>query len=231
MTASHPNPDPSFHHKPHGDNVTTSSTTSNVETVPASTTAAHAVEPTPSRSAPSGAVDSATPASTTSTADPSVANPDAKEKKAGVEGAPAAEVSDAGVSGPEGGAGEQPEGGYPPQAHAGKLGLGPSYNQGGGLADTLAAKGEILKGKITHNPALVQQGHDRQSGVLQQQYQAEKQAEEEADSPFTRPDDGATEGNPQPNAGLGEKGTTAKDVAESGHAASASAGTASTKQE
>ncbi|GAA5906958.1 hypothetical protein JCM6882_000012 [Rhodosporidiobolus microsporus] len=230
MSASHTNPDSSFHHQPVDSSASASTpastTTSNLQ--PTSSHASH------SHSAPSAAAaDSSTPASTTSSSDPSVASnaSNAGEKKQGVEGAPAAsDVGDAGVSGEEGGAGEKGEGGYPPQLHAGKLGLGPSYNTGGGIADTLTAKGEILKGKLTHNPDLVQQGHDRQSGVLQEQYHQEQSAKDEDESPFTRPDDGATEGKKGGEGELPAKGTSESEVRESGHAASASAATAGSKE-
>ncbi|GAA6034561.1 hypothetical protein JCM8097_005396 [Rhodosporidiobolus ruineniae] len=233
MPTSHTNPDPSFHHQP-------TSGAAAVETTPVvshtTTTAApapsHPVEPVarePSHPVSSGPNTTATPASTTSSADPSVASDQHKAGTAGPTAAdkPAESTGDVGVSGPEGGAGEKGEGGLPPQLHAGKTGLGPHYNGGSGLADSLKAKEEIIKGKLKHDPSLVQQGHDRQSGALAASYREQKAAEEEKESPFARPDDGAVEGQEKPP---GAKKTSAEEVRESGHAANASAATAGTKE-
>ncbi|BGP17062.1 hypothetical protein JCM10213v2_005071 [Rhodosporidiobolus nylandii] len=254
-THPHPNPDPSFHHQPvngsqsrvdvptpvsgvpAGSSVehassspvpshartTAASASPAPATAPASTAtpAAEGAHPTPAHHAthePTPSSATATPASTTSDASASAAKTDsaaAGEERHGEEKV----RPEAGEGESAAGAGE-PEGGYPPQLHAGKVGLGPHYKQGGGLADSLKGKEEVLKGKLKHDEGLIQQGHDRQSGVLA----AKQRAAEDEDSPFTRPDDGATQGAPV-------KQTTAADVRDSGHAASASAGTASTKQE
>ncbi|GAA6023376.1 hypothetical protein JCM10207_002524 [Rhodosporidiobolus poonsookiae] len=168
------------------------------------------IAPTHSHASGAGA-DSTTPASTTSSADPSAA------------------ASASNTEGAEGvGAGE-PEGGYPPQMHAGKAGLGPHYNAGGGISDKLKGAEEILKGKLTHNPSLVEQGHDRRSGALAQKERAYENEHDE-DSPFARPDDGANQGKDAPGGALPAKETTESEVRESGHAASASAATAGTKE-
>ncbi|GAA5989959.1 hypothetical protein JCM11641_002927 [Rhodosporidiobolus odoratus] len=159
-------------HSPAPTSTTSHTTTS---AVPASTpsTTSHVVEPTqshhhshtapeprvePTRSEPAGT--SATPASTTSNADPSVASNASNAKGHENAGPTAADApataakehatrgeSDVGVSGPEGGAGEVGEGGYPPQLHAGKVGLGPHYNEGGGLGDKIKGVEEVIKGK------------------------------------------------------------------------------------
>ncbi|BGP49047.1 hypothetical protein JCM10450v2_004926 [Rhodotorula kratochvilovae] len=68
--------------------------------------------------------------------------------------------------------GSEPEGGYPEQTHAGKLGYGPHAPNGGGIADRLKAKEEIFKGKLKHDEALLQQGRDRESGVLAERRRA-----------------------------------------------------------
>ncbi|GAA5913344.1 hypothetical protein JCM5296_003139 [Sporobolomyces johnsonii] len=111
---------------------------------------------------------------------------------------------------------------YPPQLHAGKLGLGPHYNDGSGLPDQLKATGEIIKGKLTHNQALVDQGHARQSGEIAQRQRAEEFASD--DSPFghTRPDDGVKKGEAPSNP-------TSDEVRESGHEARNAAATSGTK--
>ncbi|GAA6055785.1 hypothetical protein JCM3770_004800 [Rhodotorula araucariae] len=66
----------------------------------------------------------------------------------------------------------EPEGGYPEQTHAGKLGYGPHAPTGGGIADRLKAKEEIFKGKLKHDDALLQQGYDRESGLLAERRRA-----------------------------------------------------------
>ncbi|GAA5981274.1 hypothetical protein JCM5350_006083 [Sporobolomyces pararoseus] len=109
---------------------------------------------------------------------------------------------------------------YPPQMHAGKAGLGPHYNDGSGFADQVKAKGEILKGKLTHNPELVEQGHLRESGALAAQARKADLNNDE-DSPFSRPDDGESEKKPE--------NPKAQDVKETGHEARNAAATSGTK--
>ncbi|CUA73298.1 hypothetical protein RSOLAG22IIIB_05246 [Rhizoctonia solani] len=73
---------------------------------------------------------------------------------------------------------------YPPQIHAGKVGYGPHYAEVHGKDSGLGAKvtglKEQLKGKITRNHELEQQGKDRKSGQLA----AKQQAEDDAKNPF-----------------------------------------------
>ncbi|CDR41695.1 RHTO0S06e04346g1_1 [Rhodotorula toruloides] len=130
--------------------------------------------------------------------------------------------------GAEGSAATGPEGGYPEQVHAGKLGYGPHYAGNPGISDQLKGTEEIIKGKLTHKPELVQQGHDRKDGVL-----AERKREYEAehdDGAFSKPAEG--QGNPGgakgANAPAGEA-AGAKNVRESGDVAADKAATASTK--
>ncbi|GAA5958928.1 hypothetical protein JCM21900_005415 [Sporobolomyces salmonicolor] len=101
---------------------------------------------------------------------------------------------------------------YPPQLHAGKTGLGPHYNDGSGLPDQLKATSEIIKGKVTGNQALVDQGHARKAGEIAQRQRAEEFASDEAPAGQTRPDDGVTNGEAPSNP-------TSGDVRESGHKA------------
>ncbi|EJU05546.1 hypothetical protein DACRYDRAFT_19997 [Dacryopinax primogenitus] len=69
---------------------------------------------------------------------------------------------------------------YPPQLHAGKVGLGPMYHQGPDLADRIGGFQEELRGKITHNAERVQHGHDRMTGELKRK----EQEEYDASNPF-----------------------------------------------
>ncbi|GAA5829027.1 hypothetical protein JCM3766R1_003909 [Sporobolomyces carnicolor] len=109
---------------------------------------------------------------------------------------------------------------YPPQMHAGKAGLGPHYNDGSGFADQVKAKGEILKGKLTHNPELVEQGHQRQSGQLAAQAR-QADINNDDDSPFARADDGDAAKKPE--------NPKAEDVEDSGREAKTAAATSGTK--
>ncbi|GAA5852985.1 hypothetical protein JCM8547_004757 [Rhodosporidiobolus lusitaniae] len=205
------NSDPSFHHQPVDGSVpapTTTTTHTTASTVPPP-------QPAPTHTTPAVAHDTPnagpTPASTTTNADPSVASNEKNAAKTeGVEGESTAGQTGGGYD-------------YPPQLHAGKVGLGPHYNAGGGLGDKLKGKEEQIKGKLTKNPDLVEHGKELADGSL-----ARKERESDLADGFTRPDDGATQGNNE-GGPLREKGTTASDVRESGHAASASAGTAGTK--
>ncbi|KAJ7489350.1 hypothetical protein FB451DRAFT_1553185 [Mycena latifolia] len=74
---------------------------------------------------------------------------------------------------------------YPEQKHAGKVGLGPNYNQGAGFLDKVTGLKEELKGKVTKNPELVAKGHDRLTGELKH-----KELEEDAaKDPFSNPEE------------------------------------------
>ncbi|TFK37376.1 hypothetical protein BDQ12DRAFT_750814 [Crucibulum laeve] len=78
-----------------------------------------------------------------------------------------------------------PEGGYPEQKHAGKVGYGPNYRAGAGFNDKVSGMMEEMKGKATHNPERVQHGHDVYSG-------AQKRKEllgEGEESPFQKVDE------------------------------------------
>jgi len=75
--------------------------------------------------------------------------------------------------------------GYPPQRHAGKVGLGPEFGvQKGEKKDGIGAKitgfKEQMKGKILRKPELVEKGHERVTGEFQQK----EKEKEEKDDPF-----------------------------------------------
>ncbi|KAJ6598445.1 hypothetical protein DFH09DRAFT_903476 [Mycena vulgaris] len=76
---------------------------------------------------------------------------------------------------------------YPEQKHAGKVGLGPNYNQGAGFLDKVTGLKEEIKGKVTKNPELVTKGHDRFTGELKH-----KELEEDGD-PFAIPEEKTAE--------------------------------------
>ncbi|GAA6064443.1 hypothetical protein JCM10212_000142 [Sporobolomyces blumeae] len=216
------NTDPAAHHQPHTTEVHRE-TSSAASTAPVSTTPSHTSTAPSTTATPAGAEPTSTPAPTESRkpereaseiAGESHPNPERTESKSGEQ--PRAEgetVSEEGTSS------AQTE--YPPQMHAGKAGLGPHYNDGSGIADQIKAKSEILKGKLTHNPELVEQGHKRETGELAQI--ARQQQDAEAEDPFAKPDDGKAE--PKSND------PKAEDVKEDGREAKASAATAGTKSD
>ncbi|KAG8686267.1 hypothetical protein FRC09_014249 [Ceratobasidium sp. 395] len=121
-----------------------------------------------------------------------------------------------GTTGPDDKPPGAPEGeDYPPQKHAGAVGYGPHYAEVHGKETGFGAKltgyKEQIKGKVTHNPELAQQGHDRVTGDLK----AKQQAEEDAKSPFGNKEGeqgAANESMPAPpnapNAASAEKPTT-----------------------
>ncbi|KAK0235176.1 hypothetical protein EDD85DRAFT_792058 [Armillaria nabsnona] len=69
---------------------------------------------------------------------------------------------------------------YPEQKHTGKVGYGPQYHSGPTFTDKVSGLKEVVKGKITGNQGLVQQGHERKTGELKRK---EKQEDIEED-PF-----------------------------------------------
>ncbi|KAJ7678122.1 hypothetical protein DFH06DRAFT_901742, partial [Mycena polygramma] len=74
---------------------------------------------------------------------------------------------------------------YPEQKHAGAVGYGPNYNPHAGLGDKITGLKEQVKGKISHNPDLVAQGHERVTGDLKKK---ELQGDNDPD-PFADPED------------------------------------------
>jgi hypothetical protein len=74
--------------------------------------------------------------------------------------------------------------GYPEQKHAGRVGYGPEYNKGPvsfpvdtsrastdhcqDLGERVRGLKEVVKGEVTRNPDLVEQGHERETGELKQ---------------------------------------------------------------
>ncbi|KAF9028901.1 hypothetical protein BDZ89DRAFT_951019 [Hymenopellis radicata] len=57
---------------------------------------------------------------------------------------------------------------YPEQRHAGAIGYGPNYHAGPTMTDKIVGMKEVVKGKVTKNPDLIQHGQERKTGVLQQ---------------------------------------------------------------
>ncbi|KAF8652889.1 hypothetical protein AX16_004077 [Volvariella volvacea WC 439] len=57
---------------------------------------------------------------------------------------------------------------YPEQRHAGKVGFGPQHNQHNhaDLHDIIGGMKDVVKGKLTHHPELVHEGHERMEGHL-----------------------------------------------------------------
>ncbi|KAJ1305155.1 hypothetical protein OPQ81_000189 [Rhizoctonia solani] len=92
---------------------------------------------------------------------------------------------------------------YPPQLHAGKVGYGPHYAEVHGKDTGLGAKvtgvKEQLKGKITRNPELEQQGKERKTGELA----TKQQAEDDAKNPFQKKEE--EEGAHDPAGTTGSK--------------------------
>ncbi|KAL8292170.1 hypothetical protein RQP46_001636 [Phenoliferia psychrophenolica] len=97
--------------------------------------------------------------------------------QSGITGDDSTPVTDAGSVG---------EDGYPEQKHAGKVGYGPNYHQGPTTSDKLSGMKDIVKGKITKNPELVEEGKLRKTGELQEK----KQAEDDANDPFAKEKEG-----------------------------------------
>ncbi|GAA5929253.1 4a-hydroxytetrahydrobiopterin dehydratase [Sporobolomyces koalae] len=213
------------HHQPYKTEVVSDSTSSDTHTPASLGGAAPTSTVTPETSStsapPQSTVQPSTTASSASTHEPSTtsstsasstATPAAKNPADAAEKTADAESENTGAS-------AQTQ--YPEQMHAGKAGLGPHYKDGSGLADQVKAKGEILKGKLTHNPELVEQGHLRESGALAAQAR-KAEIQDDSDSPFARPDDGETDKKPE--------NPKAEDVKETGHEARNAAATSGTKE-
>ncbi|KAG8761416.1 hypothetical protein FRC14_003829 [Serendipita sp. 396] len=80
---------------------------------------------------------------------------------------------------------------YPPQLHAGKVGLGPHYaeqNQATFTDETRGIK-EIIKGKLKRDHDLEQQGHDRFTGDLKR-----RERQKEVNEPFAENTDKKDQG-------------------------------------
>lgn len=71
---------------------------------------------------------------------------------------------------------------YPPQLHAGKVGLGPHYGEQNRvtIGDQIAGIKEDIKGHLTHNHHLVEEGRERYAGEL-------KRKEHEKRNQFEKP--------------------------------------------
>ncbi|KAF5390996.1 hypothetical protein D9757_003981 [Collybiopsis confluens] len=106
---------------------------------------------------------------------------------------------------------------YPEQRHAGAVGYGPQYHSGPSVGEKLTGFKEQLKGKMTKNEDLVEQGRERRAGELkrkQEQEQLEnndpfKEPGEKTDS--TSPTASSTADAPEPRAtsAFGSENTSA----------------------
>jgi len=216
---------PANHHTPYKSEIVSGSSS---ETPRTSDSAPHSTIPGSSSTAAPPTSTSSTrpetetsapphPSSRTATEGGEVASSDNHPAEGGAKHAHAEGARDAKAEGVEGASAATE---YPPQMHAGKAGLGPHYNDGSGLADKVKAKSEIIKGKMTHNEQLVEQGHLRESGALAEKARQSEVADDK-DSPFSRPDDGEVGKKPE--------NPKADDVKETGHEARTAAATSGTK--
>ncbi|KIL64938.1 hypothetical protein M378DRAFT_178534 [Amanita muscaria Koide BX008] len=57
---------------------------------------------------------------------------------------------------------------YPEQKHAGRVGLGPNYSTDADMSDKLKGLYEEAKGKLLHEPELVERGHARRIGEVKE---------------------------------------------------------------
>ncbi|KAF9652486.1 hypothetical protein BDM02DRAFT_3183528 [Thelephora ganbajun] len=55
---------------------------------------------------------------------------------------------------------------YPPQRHAGAVGLGPEFGKGATIGERVDGLKQEIKGKINHDPKLVEHGRDQHTGEL-----------------------------------------------------------------
>ncbi|KAF4585073.1 hypothetical protein EYR40_001909 [Pleurotus pulmonarius] len=65
-----------------------------------------------------------------------------------------------------GGFGDEP---YPEQIHSGAVGVGPNFTQESTLAEKWSGVKEEMKGKVTHNPGMVEEGRKRRTGELKRE--------------------------------------------------------------
>lgn len=75
--------------------------------------------------------------------------------------------------------------GFPPQRHAGAVGLGPEYAMGASVSEKLEGLKEEIKGKITKRPNLVEHGRELRTGELKRKVRAQADTHD----PFATPDD------------------------------------------
>lgn len=71
--------------------------------------------------------------------------------------------------------------GFPPQRHAGAVGLGPEYAMGASVSEKLEGLKDEIKGKITGKPQLVEHGRELRTGELKRK----EKAQADAHDPFT----------------------------------------------
>jgi len=93
----------------------------------------------------------------------------------------------------------EPEGGYPPQIHAGAVGLGPDYGaqQRATAGDKIQGYKEEIAGKITRNHDKVQHGKEMRTGELKKkQHEHDDQA-----NPFGNAADGDKDKKPEEPTG------------------------------
>ncbi|KAL4063785.1 hypothetical protein J3A83DRAFT_4284878 [Scleroderma citrinum] len=61
---------------------------------------------------------------------------------------------------------DQREEEFPPQRHAGAVGIGPEFVKKISFTEKIAGIKEEIKGRILRKPELVKHGHDRRTGTL-----------------------------------------------------------------
>jgi len=117
----------------------------------------------------------------------------------------------------------------PEQKHAGHLdGPGPEFQKGEGFGGKIQGIKEQIKGKITRNPDLVQQGKDRQTGELKRKQDDEadqndnpfKNAQGGGDDPEDKPQKPSSSDSLHPNAGYGANSSDASPGTPAGIAGS-----------
>jgi len=85
---------------------------------------------------------------------------------------------------------------YPPQLHAGKVGLGPHYGEANRvtIGEQITGIRETIKGRLKHDSQLEERGHERITGELKR-----KEREKEND-PFEETQDSAGAAKDDPRA-------------------------------
>ncbi|KAI0821467.1 hypothetical protein BC629DRAFT_1262921, partial [Irpex lacteus] len=93
--------------------------------------------------------------------------------------------------------------GYPPQKHAGAIGLGPEYGKmrEATAGDKIAGLKDELVGKVTRNQDKVQHGHEQRTGELKR-----KKFEEESVRNNDNSGSSSQPGNQAPTSVTGKRG-------------------------
>jgi len=86
---------------------------------------------------------------------------------------------------------------YPPQLHAGKVGLGPHYGEQNRvtIGEQITGLRETIKGKLKHDQQLEEKGHERVTGELKR-----KEREKEQNDPFSKNQESAGAAKDDPKA-------------------------------